>query len=107
MRSDNTQKITAKIEKRPFSKLKRSNFVSLRGRFAAVAILKPKVWHPVAKHGDRKRQNPEFLIRRGAIPARRFPGSAISRGRRLAFPVRSIFHSAKGRFTAFDGSGLF
>ena len=31
MRSDNTQKITAKIEKRPFSKLKRSNFVSLRG----------------------------------------------------------------------------
>ena len=25
--------------------------MSLRGRSAAVAILKPKVWHPVAKHG--------------------------------------------------------
>ena len=52
MRSDNTQKITAKIEKRPFSKLKRSNFVSLRGRSAAVAIFKPKAWHPAPKHGS-------------------------------------------------------
>ena len=31
---------------------KRLNFVSLRGRSAAVAILKLKVWHPVAKHGS-------------------------------------------------------
>ena len=31
---------------------KRLNFVSLRGRIAAVAILKVKVWHPVAKHGS-------------------------------------------------------
>ena len=29
-------------------------FVSLRGRSAAVAILKSKVWHPVAKHGSTK-----------------------------------------------------
>ena len=27
-------------------------FVSLRGRSAAVAIFKPKAWHPVAKHGS-------------------------------------------------------
>ena len=26
-------------------------FLSLRGRIAAVAIFKPKVWHPVAKYG--------------------------------------------------------
>ena len=31
MQSDTAQKTTAKNEKRPFSKLKRSNFVSLRG----------------------------------------------------------------------------
>ena len=35
---------------------KRSKFVSLRGRSAAVAILKPKVWHPVAKHGNAKQK---------------------------------------------------
>ena len=31
--------------------------MSLRGRNAAVAILKLKAWNPVAKHGSRKRQN--------------------------------------------------
>ena len=31
-------------------------FVSLRGRSAAVAILKPKVWHPVAKLGSAKQE---------------------------------------------------
>ena len=31
-------------------------FVSLRGRSAAVAILKPKVWHSVAKHGSTKQE---------------------------------------------------
>ena len=35
---------------------KRLKFVSLRGRIAAVAILKPKAWHPVTKHGSTKRQ---------------------------------------------------
>ena len=34
-------------------------FVSLRGRSAAVAILKVKAWHPVAKHGSTKqKENP-------------------------------------------------
>jgi hypothetical protein len=31
-------------------------FLLLRGRSAAVAIFKPKAWHPVAKHGSGKRQ---------------------------------------------------
>ena len=31
-------------------------FVSLRGRSAAVAIFKPKAWHPVAKHGSTKQK---------------------------------------------------
>ena len=54
MRSDTAQKITAKNEKRPFSKQKRPDLVSLRGRSAAVAIFKPKAWHPVTKHGSTK-----------------------------------------------------
>ena len=74
-------------------------FVSLRGRRAAVAILKPKVWHPVAKHRSGKRQNPQISDRRGATPQRRFSGSAISRGRTPAFPVRSIFHTIKDRIS--------
>ena len=74
-------------------------FVSLRGRRAAVAILKPKVWHPAAKHGSGKRQNPRISNRRGATPQRRFSGSGISRGRTPAFPVRSIFHTIKGRIS--------
>ena len=74
-------------------------FVSLRGRRAAVAIFKPKVWHPVAKHRSGKRQNPQISNRRGATPQRRFSGSAISRGRTPAFPVRSIFHTVKDRIS--------
>ena len=35
---------------------KHSNSVSLRGRIAAVAIFKPKVWHPVTKHGSTKQE---------------------------------------------------
>ena len=35
------------------------------------------------------------LNRHGATPPRRFSGSAISRGRTPAFPVRSIFHTIK------------
>ena len=31
-------------------------FVSLRGRSAAVAIFKPKAWHPVAKHESTKQE---------------------------------------------------
>ena len=74
-------------------------FVSLRGRSAAVAILKPKVWHSLAKHGSTKQQNPEIPNRRGATPPRCFSGSAISRGRKPAFPVRSIFHTVKDRIS--------
>ena len=74
-------------------------FVSLRGRRAAVAILKPKVWHSEPKHGIGNRQNLEILNRHGATPQRRFAGSAISRGRKPAFPVRSIFHTIKGRIS--------
>jgi hypothetical protein len=53
MRNNTAQKGRIK-QKRPFPKQKRSKFVSLRGRSAAVAIFKPKVWHPVAKHGSGK-----------------------------------------------------
>ena len=35
---------------------KRSKFVSLRGRRAAVAIFKPKAWHPGTKHGSTKQE---------------------------------------------------
>ena len=35
---------------------KRSKFVSLRGRTAAVAILKPKARHPGTKHGSTKQE---------------------------------------------------
>ena len=49
-------KMTAYNKMRPFSKQKRPNFVSLRGRSAAVAIFKPKVWHPVTKHGSTKQE---------------------------------------------------
>ena len=35
---------------------KRSKFVSLRGRSAAVAILKFEAWHPVPKHGSTKQK---------------------------------------------------
>ena len=45
-----------KNEKRPFSKQKRPDLVSSRGRSAAVAIFKSKVWHPVAKHGSTKQE---------------------------------------------------
>ena len=150
MQSDTAQKITAKNAKRSFSKLNRPDFVSLRGRIAAVAIFKPKVrhpvakhgaparrisniseikmagfitkptifvslrgriaavaifkpkvWHPGTKHGSRKRQNPEFLIRRGATPYRSFSGSAISRGRQPAFHMlQHLSHDQKSYFTA-------
>ena len=54
---------------------KRLNFVSLRGRKAAVAIFKPKVWHPVAKRGSTKRKG--ILIAKNGI--RRFiPRNHIS-----------------------------
>ena len=86
-------------EKRPFPKQKRFKFVSLRGRRAAVAIFKPKAWHPVAKHRSGKRLNPELLIRPAATPQRRFSGSAISRRRKHAFLVRSIFHTIKDRIS--------
>ena len=72
--------------------------MSLRGRSAAVAIFKPKVWHPVAKHRSTKQQNPQISDRHGATPPRCISGSAISRGRKPAFPVRSIFHTVKGVF---------
>ena len=74
-------------------------FVSLRGCRAAAAILKPKVWHSLAKHGIGNRQNPEILNRHGATPQRRFSGSAISRRRKPAFPVRNIFHTVKDRIS--------
>ena len=50
MRSSTAQKTRIKRKTSVF-KQKRPNFVSLRGRPAAVAILKSEVWHPVAKHG--------------------------------------------------------
>ena len=76
-------------------------FVSLRGRPAAVAIFKPKVWHPVAKHGSGKRQNPRISNRRGATPPWCFSGSAISRGRKPAFHMRQYLSlGRKPNFTA-------
>ena len=53
----------------------------------------------MAKHGSGKRQNPQILNRPAETPHRRFSGSAISRGRKPAFPVRSIFHTIKDRIS--------
>ena len=65
-----TRKILAKYailtQKRPKS-------VSLRGRTAAVAILKSKVWHPVAKHGSAKQE--EIPITKNMDSLRRFASS--------------------------------
>ena len=62
------------------------------------------------ERNDRKRnnfRNETFESRCGAMPHRCFLGSAVSRGRRLAFPVRSIFHTIeKSRYSASGGSGL-
>ena len=103
MQSSTAPKTTAKNRKRLFSKQNRSKFVSLRGRSAAVAIFKPKVWHPAAKHGSANRQKSRrtsrISIRPAGTPQRRFSGSAISRGRKSAFPVRSILRTAKGRIS--------
>ena len=74
------RKIACIKQKRTFPKQKRSKSVSLRGRIAAVAIFKPRVWHPVAKQGSGKRKKFQILNRRGATPPRRFSGSAVSRG---------------------------
>ena len=80
---------------------KRLKFVSLRGRRAAAAILKPKAWHPAAKYGSTKRQNTQILIRRGATPHRRFSGSAISRGRKSAFHMlQHLSLARRANFTA-------
>ena len=66
-----------------------------------VAIFKPKVWHPVAKHGSGKRQNAQVLIRPAGAPPRCFSGSAISRGRQPAFPVlQHLSHDQRSYFTA-------
>ena len=68
--------------------------MSLRGGriFAPdAAILKFPFRNPRTRYGDTSR-HPPILIRRGATPPRRFPGSAISRGRKSAFHMRSIFH---------------
>ena len=40
---------------------KRSKFVSLRGCSAAVAIFKPKAWHPAPKHGAPARRISNIL----------------------------------------------
>ena len=48
--------------------------MSLRGRSAAVAIFKPKVWHPVAKHGSGKQD-----------------GSPIAKNMRFAASLRFLF----------------
>ena len=75
------RKKTAYNKKRPFSKQNRPNFVSLRGRRAAVAIFKPKVWHSLAKHGT---------------PARRI--SNISEIKMVGFIAKpTIFVSLRGR----------
>ena len=79
MRSSTAQKTRIKRKTSVF-KQKRPNFVSLRGRIAAVAILKSKVWHPVAKHG---------------APARRI--SNISEIKVVGFPAKpTIFVPLRG-----------
>ena len=77
-----------KNEKRPFSKLKRSKFVSLRGRIAAVAIFKPKVWHPVAKHGSTKQEGSPIPKNMGFAASFCF----------LSLPSKVLFRSAHPYF---------
>ena len=77
--------------------------MSLRGGriFAPdAAILKFPFRNPRTRYGDSSR-HPPILIRRGATPPRRFPGSAISRGRKSAFHMRQhISLARKANFTA-------
>ena len=77
--------------------------MSLRGGriFAPdAAILKFPFRNPRTRYGDTNR-HPPILIRPGGTPPRRFPGSAISRGRKSAFPVRQhISLARKANFTA-------
>ena len=63
-------------------------FVSLRGRNAAVAIFKPKVWHPVAKHGSTKQEEIPITKNRRSAASFRF----------LALPSKALFHSAQPYF---------
>ena len=69
MRSNTAQKRPHKA-KTSVSKQNRPNFVSLRGRRAAVAIFKPKAWHPVAKQGSTRREEiPIMGTARRAVPS--------------------------------------
>ena len=77
--------------------------MSLRGGriFAPdAAILKFPFRNPRTRYGDTSR-HPPILIRPGGTPPRRFPGSAISRGRKSAFHMRQhISLTRRANFTA-------
>ena len=99
MRSDTAQKMTAQNEKRPFSKLKRSNSVSLRGAQRRGNL---KVVGTASRDEARARRTitpKNFSIRPAGTPHRRFSQSAISRGRKPAFHMRSIFHTIEDRIS--------
>ena len=69
MRSSTAQKNGCIKRKMSVSKQNRPNFVSLRGRSAAVAILKLKAWHPVARQGSARREEiPITGTARRAVP---------------------------------------
>ena len=65
--------------------------MSLRGRRAAVAIFKPKAWHPVARHGSRKRQNSQRPFRISLQNHIHLPDGQISHAQYLSLAQRANF----------------
>ena len=90
MSSDSRQLLQAAAGAFLSANKKRPDFVSLRGRSAAVAIFKPKVWHPAAKHGSGNDKNPgdhpEF---RPSVPAdgRRNPPVRNKKSKKFKFSL--------------------
>jgi len=84
-------------------KQKTSVLVSLRGRIAAVAIFKPKAWHPVAKHGSakqkRKPYHKKWICCVVPLPLSLFQGSVSFRSTIVRFGMtnRSVKDCRVGR----------
>ena len=70
--------------------------MSLRGRSAAVAIFKPKAWHPVAKHGSAKQKGIPIHKKHGILcvvllPLSLFQGSVSFRATIFRFGMTNRF----------------
>ena len=77
MQSDTMQKMPAYSAKHPFPNKNAPILCHCEER-SDVAILKPKVWHPGTKHGNRKRQKSQRPSRISIRPAERHRHGASS-----------------------------